>query len=337
MTTIRDVAALAGVSVATVSRALSGSDRVTPATRDKVQAAADQLRYRPNAVAAAMRTGRTGTVGLVIADLTNPFMMRLASHVERILRDRGWVLAIAAGGEDPEEQERVTTMLLRQRIDGLLIVLAGAPTLHLERLAAGGTPVVALDRSAGALPNATILGDPSEALAALAQHLKDAGYERPAIICGPENVSTGLARAQAMREALQAAGFDHDVPAMPGAFTNAHGRAAATRLLDAPEPPDVIVALANAITQGALAVLHERGIRVGPEVGLSAYDEEPWFALTDPPLTCVTQPIEDLARVGVETLSDLMSGEEVDRTPASIPGSTLVIRASTARTRPARG
>lgn len=333
MTTIRDVAALAGVSVATVSRALSGSERVTAATREKVQAAADELHYRPNAVAAAMRTGRTGAIGLVIGDLTNPFMIRLAGHAEQILRARGWVLSIAAGGEDPEEQERVTTLLLRQRVDGLLIVLAGIPTMDLERLTQAGTPVVALDRSTGASASATILNDPTPALRDLAQHLRDEGYERPAIICGPENISTGLARGERMRDQLAHAGYESDaIEIRPGPFDYPHGRSATAELLDSASPPDVIIALANAVSRGALAEMHARGITVGPEVGLSAYDDEPWFELTDPPLTCITQPLDDLVRVGVETLADLIAGETVDPTPAPMSGSTLVKRASTSRT-----
>lgn len=332
MTTIRDVAALAGVSVATVSRALSGNPRVTAATREKVAAAAAQLDYRPNAVAAAMRTGRTGTVGLVLGDITNPFMTRLAHHVETEVRQRGWVLAIACGKEDPAEQEAVTAMLLRQRIDGLMIVLAGNPTPNLMNLIHAGTPVVAIDREAGNYPAATILANPAQAFADLAAHLYDQGYRRPALISGPAYVSTGGPRAELARGSLVTAGFDHDaVTVFEGDFSVASGQRCANEALGQAERPDAILALSNLMTQGALEVLHERGIEVGPEVGLVGYDDERWFSIARPSITAITQPIEELAAVAVNALADLIDGQAVPPV-APLPGSRLVVRDSTRRT-----
>ena len=331
MTTIRDVAALAGVSVATVSRALSGNPRVTAATRERVTAAATELDYRPNAVAAAMRTGRTGAVGLVLGDITNPFMTRLAHHVETEVRQRGWVLAIACGKEDPAEQEAVASMLLRQRIDGLLIVLAGNPTPNLMHLIHAGTPVVAIDRDAGDHPAATIVADPTAALSDLAAHLADQGYRRPAIICGPAFVSTGGPRAELARQALIGAGFDPAaISVLEGDFSVASGCRAAREALDMPERPDVIVALSNLMTLGALEVLHEEGLEVGPQVGLVGYDDERWFTIARPSITAITQPIEDLARVSVQTLADLIEGQSVPPVPP-LPGCRLVVRDSTRR------
>ena len=318
MTTIRDVAALAGVSVATVSRALSGSDRVTPATREKVEAAAAQLKYRPNAVAAAMRTGRTGVVGLVIADLTNPFMTRLAAHLENVCREHGWVLAIASGSEDVVKQARATATLLQQRVDGLFIIPAGDPNDELHRLIAGQEAVVALDRASSLESNATILTETRPALASMAAHLKEQGYQRPAIVCGPDNISTGLMRADHCREALIEAGFDGDIHVLPGQFNAEHGRTATAHLLDNGNDPDVILTLANLMAQGALAELQSRGIAVGPEVGLTAFDEEPWFALTAPPLSCVTQPIEALARAGVDAMARILDHQTVGPEPTVV-------------------
>lgn len=333
MTTIRDVAALAGVSVATVSRALSGSDRVTAATREKVEAAAAQLNYRPNAVAAAMRTGRTETVGLVIADITNPFMSRLAAHVENYARQRGWVLAIGAGSEDPNKQARVTHTLLQQRVDGLLIVPAGDPTPELQQLIESNEHVVSLDRRSSLRSAVTLLNDPHLALGDMARHLADQGYQRPAIVCGPDNISTGIGRAEHTRNALREAGFSSPIPFAPGPFTNEHGRTATAEFLDSGYNPDVIVALANLMAQGALSELQSRGIDIGPEIGLTAFDEEPWFELTDPPLSCVTQPIEELAKAGVDALARLLAGEAVEPEPDPLPGTEFIARASTRRTR----
>ncbi len=332
MTTIRDVAALAGVSVATVSRALSGNPRVTAETREKVEAAAAALDYRPNAVAAAMRTGRTGTVGLVIGDITNPFMTRLAHHVETEVRKRGWVLAMACGQEDPEEQEAVTRMLMRQRIDGLMIVLAANPTPNLMNLIHAGTPVVAVDREAGECPAATIVADPAPALADLASHLAEQGYHRPAIISGPSSVSTGRPRAEHARAALLDTGFAPEaITILEGDFTVASGTRAATAAIDHVDRPDAIIALSNLMTQGALEVLHDRGISVGPEIGLVGYDDEAWFTIARPSVTAITQPIHALAETGVQALADLIEGRPIDRNPPPLPGSRLVVRDSTRR------
>ncbi|MBO3130441.1 LacI family DNA-binding transcriptional regulator [Dermatophilus congolensis] len=332
MTTIRDVAALAGVSVATVSRALSGSDRVTPATRQRVQAAAAELHYHPNAVAAAMRTGRTGTIGLVVASLANPFITRLAASIEAQCRARGWTLTIATGSEDPDEQARVTSILLRQQVDGLFIVLADNSTGSLDRIAQSGTPIVAIDRRTTIEAHASILNDPTCALEDLATHLYEQGYQRPAIISGPTSVSTGHGRAHIALQALTRAGYnDFPIPIHHGDFTAEHGTQATTKLLESPQPPDVIVALSNLVAQGALHELQRRNIDVGPQIGLTAYDDEPWFELTNPPLTCVTQPVTEMAQAGIETLAALIEHKARHIEPAPLTGSRLIIRQSTCR------
>ncbi|KAE8764927.1 LacI family DNA-binding transcriptional regulator [Georgenia thermotolerans] len=337
MTTIREVAEHAGVSAATVSRALSGHEAVSPDTRARVQAVADRLGYRPSLVAAAMRTGRTGTIGLVIGDITNPFMTLLAFHVEQEVRRRGWVLAMANGMEDPTQQEAVTDMLLRQQVDGLLLVPAGPPTPRMRSLVGGATPVVFLDRRPAAEVPYSVFVDPASALLDVARHLAREGYERPAIIAGPRQASTGRGRAQAAVDALGRAGYDVDgVRVLEGDFSQHSGRRAMRDLLEAPRRPDAVIALSNLLTLGAMEVLQEQGLAIGEQVGLVSFDDDTWFHVTRPSISAVRQPVAELAAAGVEALASILEGRPPEAPNLVITGAEFIARGSTSRGRSAR-
>lgn len=332
MTTIKEVAEHAGVSAATVSRALSGHAAVSPDTRVRVQAAADRLGYRPSLVAAAMRTGRTGTVGLVIGDITNPFMTALAFHVEQEVRRRGWVLAIANGMEDPAQQEAVTDMLLRQQVDGLLLVPAGPPTPRMLSLVGGATPVVFLDRRPAAEVPYSVFVDPASALLDVARHLAREGYERPAVIAGPRKASTGRGRAKATVDALAAAGYDVDgVRVVEGDFSQRSGQRAMRDLLEAPRRPDAVIALSNLMALGAMEVMQDHGLAIGEQIGLVSFDDDRWFRVTRPSISAVRQPVAELAAAGVGTLSAILRGRPPKGRALVIPGARFIARGSTSR------
>ncbi|GAA1635781.1 LacI family DNA-binding transcriptional regulator [Georgenia ruanii] len=332
MTTIREVAEHAGVSVATVSRALSGHEAVSPDTRVRVQAVADRLGYRPSLVAAAMRTGRTGTIGLVIGDITNPFMTALAFHVEQEVRRRGWVLAIANGMEDPAQQEAVTDMLLRQQVDGLLLVPAGPPTPRMLGLLGGATPVVYLDRRpAGEVPYSVFV-DPAPALLDVARHLVREGYQRPAVIAGPRKASTGRGRAKATVDALGRAGYDAtDVRVVEGAFSQHSGQVAMRELLEGPRRPDAVIALSNLLALGAMEVLEDHDLAIGAEIGLVSFDDDNWFRVTRPSISAVRQPVAELAAAGVGALASILEGRPPKGRKLVLTGAEFIARGSTSR------
>ncbi|MFD7919235.1 LacI family DNA-binding transcriptional regulator [Streptomyces sp. NPDC059740] len=313
MATIKDVAERAGVSVATVSRVLNGISPVAE-TRARVLAAVEQLGYRPNSVARALRTARTGTLGLVIGDLTNPFFTELANAVEDAARTLGYTLVIGNAGESTRQQDEYIGTLLDRRIDGLLVSSAGTGSPMLREVVAAGTPLVLLDRAVPGVAAPCVRADGAAALGELAAHLAALGRRRPAVIVAPAGTPTGDTRLRQFRRALTRHGLslpDERVGATPDP-RHTGGRQVMSALLDQPEPPDAVLATDNLMALGALDEIRARGLRVPEDVALVCYDDVPWFAHLDPPLTAISQPTAELGRAAVRVLLERIAGGDPD-------------------------
>ncbi|MCX4825045.1 LacI family transcriptional regulator [Streptomyces sp. NBC_01142] len=326
MASIKDVAAAAGVSVATVSRALNDHPSVSPEARARVHAAAAALGYRPNAVARSLRTHQTHTLGLVISDVLNPYFTALARAVEEEARALGYSVIIGNADERPELQDHHIRTLLDRRIDGLLVSPTdrGSP-LILDAVRAG-TPMVFVDRWIPGVDVPVVRADGRAAVRDLVTHLLGLGHRRLAIIAGPAATTTGRERVDAFRAAL----FEQGV-ALPdayigqGDFQAESGRRATERFLDLAEPPDAVFAADNLMALGALDTIRARGLSVPRDIALAAFDDIPWFVHTDPPITAIAQPTNELGRAAVRALAELIAG----RVPESVTlPARLVVRRS---------
>ncbi|KOU47724.1 LacI family DNA-binding transcriptional regulator [Streptomyces sp. WM6378] len=332
MAGIKDVAAEAGVSVATVSRVLNSHPSVSEAARARVLAAVETLGYRPNAVARSLRTDQTRTLGLVISDVLNPYFTELARSVEEAARALGYSVIIGNADERPELQDHHVRTLLDRRIDGLLVSPTdGGSPLMLEA-ARGGTPMVFVDRWIPGIDVPVVRADGRAAIRDLVAHLHRLGRRRLAIIAGPAATTTGSERVEAFRAALGEHGISlPDDYVGQGDFQAASGRRAAERFLALPEPPDAVFAADNLMTLGALDALRARGLRIGDDIALAAFDDIPWFVHTDPPITAIAQPTGELGRAAVRALADLIEG----RTPQSVTlPASLVVRRSCGESAP---
>ncbi|WP_016908659.1 LacI family DNA-binding transcriptional regulator [Streptomyces xiaopingdaonensis] len=309
MASIKDVAALAGVSVATVSRVLNAHPGVRPGTRTKVLHAVSELGYRPNGVARSLRTHQTRTLGLVIGDVLNPFFTELARSVEDAARSRGYSVIIGNADEQPALQDHHVRTLLDRRIDGLLVSPTDGDVGALRDAVETGIPVVFVDRWLHGVDVPVVRADGRRAVHRLVAHLHALGHRRLAIITGPAATSTSTERVGAFREALRAFGLA--LPAeyvAQGDFQTASGRQAAAAFLDLPEPPEVVFATDNLMALGVMEELRSRGLRVPRDMALAAFDDIPWFLHTDPPLTAIAQPTADLGHSAVQVLTDLAEG-----------------------------
>ncbi|KOU46423.1 MULTISPECIES: LacI family DNA-binding transcriptional regulator [Streptomyces] len=326
MAGIKDVAAEAGVSVATVSRVLNGHPSVSQEARTRVLAAVEALGYRPNAVARSLRTAQTRTLGLVISDVLNPYFTELARFVEEEARALGYSVIIGNADERPDLQDHHVRTLIDRRIDGLLVSPADGGTPLLRDVALSGTPMVFVDRWIPGIDVPVVRADGTGAVRDLVAHLHGLGHRRLAIIAGPAATTTGDERVEAFRGALR----DHGL-ALPdayigqGDFQAASGRRATERFLELAEPPEVVFAADNLMALGALDAIRARGLRVPDDIALAAFDDIPWFVHTGPPITAVAQPTADLARAAVRALADRIEG----RTPQSVTlPARLVVRRS---------
>lgn len=238
MASIKDVAAGAEVSVATVSRVLNGHPSVRPDTRTRVMAAVEALGYRPNAVARSLRTQQTRTLGLVISDVLNPYFTELARSVEDEARAHGYSVIIGNADEQPALQDHHIRTLTDRRIDGLLVSPTdGGSPLMLDAVRAG-VPMVFVDRWIPGVDVPVVRSDGRGAVRDLVAHLYALGHRRLSIIAGPATTTTGSERVDAFREALREHGLPlPDARIGHGDFQAASGRREAARLLALAEPP----------------------------------------------------------------------------------------------------
>ncbi|MEU5878926.1 LacI family DNA-binding transcriptional regulator [Spirillospora sp. NPDC047279] len=326
MASVKDVARLAGVSVATVSRVLNDSAPVTAGTRERVLAAVAELAYRPNAVARSLRTDATRTIGLIIGDILNPFFTELARAVEDEARVTGYSVVIGNADERPERQDHYVRTLLEQRVDGLLLCPTAEITPLVRDAVADGTPLVFLDRTLPGLDVPTVRADGTAAIGELIAHLTRLGHRRIAFISGPALLSTGRDRTAAFVAAMAGHGLPvRDEYLEAGDFQAASGRASAARLLALPEPPEVIFAGDNLMALGALDEIRARGLRIPADVALASYDDLPWFTHVDPPITAIDQPVQELGRLAVRGLAERIGGRPADPV---VLAARLVVRRS---------
>ncbi|MGH3343888.1 MAG: LacI family DNA-binding transcriptional regulator [Carbonactinosporaceae bacterium] len=310
MTTIKDVAERAGVSTATVSRALNRHPAVRPDVRGRVFAAVEALAYWPNAAARSLRLESAMTLGLVIGDILNPFFTELARAVEDEAYARGFSVLLGNGDEDPHRQDDYLGVLLQRRVDGLLLVPTGESSPLIRDVAARGAPIVLVDREIEGLDVPVVRADGRRAIADLVRHLAALGHERVAMISGPQSVSTGRERLAAFREATALAGFDPaGVSVEPGDFQLDRGVEAMGRLMAVSRPPTAVFTADNLMALGALQWARSHGARVPQDVGIASFDDPPWFEFAGPPITAIAQPTEDIGHAGVRALIDRIHGK----------------------------
>ena len=332
--TIREVARAAGVSTATVSHALSGNRPVSPRTRHRIKRVADSLGYRPNAIAAAMPTGRTQTLGMVVPDLSNPFFGELLGAVERTAAERGYSLVASSSELDVALEARAVRTLRDRRVDAL-IFLAGCeePNPAFGELVETDVPLVCVDEDMAYLPGQTsVLTVDNEAGGALAaRHLLDLGHRNLATITGPLGLPTARARAAGFRRAAAEAGSEPATAQVRhgAAYTLKAGRDAARELLLS--EPDVtgLFCANDLIAAGAYAAARELGRRVPGDLSIVGFDDSFVAALVTPPLTTIRQPLARLGKEAAEVAIDLVDGTRTAPTRRMLPVE-LVVRESTA-------
>ena len=330
--TIDDVAERSGVSTATVSRVLSGSVPARPETRERVLAAARELDYRPSGIARALKLRETRTLGLVVTDITNPFYPQVVRAVEAAAHARGYGIVLANGGDDPARELEHLDLLVERRVDGIVIASSRMTPRHAERLRAAAVPVVLVNDTVtgSGLPTVTTAHRHGARMAG--EHLIRLGHRLIGHIGAPSAHPAASQRRQGVRDALRAGGLPELLVGI-GDGGVAGGASAAEALIAAGVTG--MVAYNDLTAIGALRALRRAGIGVPEEVSVVGFDDIDLAAWTDPPLTTIRQPIDELGRWAVEHLANVLSGDDEPgpATPVLLEPA-LVVRGSTA---PAQG
>lgn len=309
MPTIRDAALAAGVSTATVSRVLNHTGPVSDDVRQRVERAVAELGYRPNALARSLRTESTGTIGLIVSNILNPFFTELARSAEDVAISQGFTMVLGNSDEIPAKEERYIKELLEKRVDGLLLNPASPDAPYIKEIVDRGVPVVLIDRNVEGVTAPLVHADGTQAIRDLVAHLVSLGHKRLAIVSGPLELRNGLERFTAFSKAAAELGVPLAQEHIAyGDFERKSGAEATKRLLDGPNRPDAIFVANGRMTLGALEALKEAGLRIAEDIAIASYDDDPFFSLIEPPLTAIEQPTRELGRLAMVTLLDRIKG-----------------------------
>jgi LacI family transcriptional regulator len=325
--TLRDVARLAGVSVATASKALNGRANVHPGTRQRVIEAAEMMSFTPNVLAKAILAGHTGTVGLLTHDLEGRFSLPILMGAEDAFGAGQMSVLLADAREDAIREQHHLKALIGRRVDGVIVVGASTdprPSLghHL--------PVPAVYAYAPSLDDAdaSVVPDNVNAGVIATQHLLSVGRTRVAHITGPESYSAARERAQGAEQALADVGLQLVGPARFGSWTEAWGRAATYALLDADGEVDAVLAGSDQIARGVLDALRDRRVDVPDDVAVIGFDNwDPMVNGARPLLTTVDMNFKTIGRRAAQRLFEAIDGRH---TPGvEHVACSLVVRGST--------
>lgn len=332
--TIRDVARTAGVSRQTVSRVLNSRGEITPATRQRVLDVIERLGYRPNANARSLTTRRTGTVGLVLADLRNPYFTEVAIGVESAARARGYNVFLCSGDEDPEREAAVIRSLQEQRADGLILCGSRLPQTQLERIITADEPVVLLNRHLEGRRTATLWVDFARGGYLGTTHLLAIGRRRIGVVAAAPTSDASSAKLIGYRAALLERGLEPDPQlVIYGEASMFGGEIAARTLLQRTPRPDALWVTSELLAVGALHACALLGLRVPEDVAIVGFGGTHLSAMIYPSLSSVDLPLRDMGERAFGQLWRIMADGVTGLDPIRIEPA-LVVRDSTATGQP---
>ena len=302
MATIKDVAKLAGVSVATVSRVMNKSGYVNKETEQKVAKAIEDLHYEPNSVARGLAGKKTGTIALILPDITNPFFPEMARAVEDVASRHGFTVILCNSDDVGQKEKSYIEVLKRKYVDGIIFASNTLGPEDIEQMKRNKMPLVVLDR-APANEACSVIRSQNRAGAKLAvEHLLEIGCHKIAHIYGPQELVTARHRLLGYEETVRELSWYSPSLMVPGGFKIEGGVQAVEALLARHPDIDGIFAGNDLMAIGALKKLHKLGIKVPQDIAICGFDGIAITEVTEPELTTVAQPIYEMGRLAAETL-----------------------------------
>jgi len=327
--TISDVARRAGVSPATVSRVMRGTNNVGAATRERVQRAVQELGYVPSAVAQGLRSKRTHSLALILSDITNTFWTTVARGVEDVAHRHDYSVLLCNSDENLAKQQRYLDFVIGQQVDGVIIAPYDSDARHLEKLRQRDIPTVLVDRRIEGWDVDSVVAGSVSGARALVQHVIGLGHTRIAVVSGPASTSTAEDRVLGYSMALQEAGIPVDPRLIRrGEFRAASGRELTLQLLDEELGVTAIFAANNPIAMGVIAALEQRRLRVPHDVALVCFDDIPIVSHFFPFLTAVDQPAYDMGLNAAQLLLSRLDSEVALQPRHVVLPTRLIIRHS---------
>jgi LacI family transcriptional regulator len=326
--TIRDVARVAGVSVATVSRVLNESGPVADDTRVRIHRVAEEMRYAPNGAARSLSMRRSGTLGVLLPDLYGEFFSEVIRGLDQAAQREKYHLLLSSSHNDRTDIE-AALQAMRGRVDGLVLM---SPHIDVQVLSANlpeSLPVVLLNSAVESPDFDTLAVDNYGGAREMTLHLASHGHRRIGMVRGPEPNHDAYERLRGYRDALREAGLQHDAELeMEGDFTEESGFQAARRLLALADRPTALFAANDSSALGAISALREAGVAVPGEMAVAGFDDIPISRFLTPPLSSVRVSINELGAQAMQQLVRAVADENRHaRVHLTLP-TELVIRES---------
>jgi LacI family transcriptional regulator len=325
---MRDVAALAGVSLKTVSRVVNREPGVSDDLRERVERAVERLDYTHNLTASNLRRshGRTGVVGALVQDVSNSFSVALLRSLEDAARERQCVVLAASIDEETDRERALVADLVARRVDGLILMPSTLEQSYLAAEVRAGLPTVFVDRPPRGVDADSVLVDNRRGAKEAVMHLLAHGHTRVAVLVDLVSIPTAAARLRGYQAALKAAGVRPDPDlVVTGLRTAEEAKDALMAMMGRPDPPTAVFACRNILSIGAIRALRDLGL--SHEIALVGFDDFPLADLMTPSLTVIRQNVREIGRQAAELLFSRIEGDtSPPRQIMSIP--TLVVRGS---------
>jgi LacI family transcriptional regulator len=345
MTTIQELAARTGVSVATVSRALNGSPEVSEATRERILNLAHELDYTPSAAARTLVSRRSHVVGVILEtgpghpDLLHPFFQEVLVGLKQGAGAKGYDLLLFASDE-PGNGFGGTHSYLRRAghhgVDGVVVMGFDDSNAEMRKLTDSGLPCIAIDADLKGERTGYVMSQNREGAAQAVRHLYELGHERIATITGPTSTRPGADRLAGYREELERLGLPvREEYVLEGDFYDESGYRATQQLLQLDEPPTGLFAASDLMAAGAVRAAHDLVVAVPEELAIVGFDDTALAALIQPPLTTVRQNMKAIGEAAAEALGEMIDDPGSAPDPLLVP-TQLVVRSSSGGKRASR-
>ncbi|MGC5324323.1 LacI family DNA-binding transcriptional regulator [Brevibacillus sp. SYSU BS000544] len=332
MATIRDVAKLAGVSVATVSRVLNKNGYVNIETEQKVTNAIKQLQYEPNAVARGLAGKQTGTIALILPDISNPFFPEVARGVEDVAHSHGYTVILCNSDDQGSKERSYIEVLKKKYIDGIIFASSTLEDEDITQMRKSNIPLVLLDRAPNKESCSVVRVKNYEGAQLAVQHLLEIGCNRIAHIYGPQDMITARQRLSGYEDAVKS--FDWFSPSLmvEGNFRIDGGQQAIETLINRHPDIDGLFAGNDLMAVGAVKALTRLGKKVPEDIAVIGFDGIGLTEIVEPELTTIAQPIYEMGRLAATTLIQKITGERIDNQIRELDVK-LIVRDSTNRSR----
>lgn len=330
---IKDIAEILNISVSTVSRALRDTYDVNKETREKVLEIANQLKYKPNLHASALASGNTKNIGVVIPFITNYYFSTVISGIQETAYHNGYNVILLVTNDDAEREQSMIENLSLTSLDGLLISISSNSTIaeHFKSLIDSGISLVFFDRVPKDIEATKVMQDDFQGAFTATEHLINNGYRNIAHIAGNEQLAFTQNRLQGYLEALK----KHNIPVREewiiySGFSQQCGEEDTLKLLQLPEPPEAFFAVNDRKAVGAIIALKNSGLRVGKDVGVIGFTNDPISTIIDPALSTIEEPAFEIGKMSCELLIKHIGNKKILPKEIILP-SNLIVRESSLR------